>query len=73
MAISGGFIEVQPDHTVILAQTAEFAEAIDVDRAQSAHQRAEERIRAHQVSLDENRAKAALARASNRLRIAARR
>ena len=69
MAISGGFIEVQPDHTVILAQTAEFADAIDVDRAQSARQRAEERLRAHQANLDEDRAKAALTRAVNRLRI----
>jgi F-type H+-transporting ATPase subunit epsilon len=73
MAISGGFIEVQSDHTVILAQTAEFAEAIDVDRAQSARQRAEERLRAHQANLDESRAKAALARAANRLRIASHR
>jgi len=73
MAISGGFIEVQPDHTVILAQTAEFAEAIDVDRATSARQRAEERLRAHQANLDESRAKSALARAANRLRIAGKR
>jgi F-type H+-transporting ATPase subunit epsilon len=73
MAISGGFIEVQPDHTVILAQTAEFAEAIDVDRAKSAHQRAEERLRAHQANLDYSRARAALARAANRLRIAGKR
>jgi F-type H+-transporting ATPase subunit epsilon len=73
LAISGGFIEVLPDHTVILAQTAEFAEDIDVDRATSARQRAEERLSAHQANLDENRAKAALARAANRLRIASRR
>ena len=73
MAISGGFIEVQPDHTIILAQTAEFADAIDVDRAKSARQRAEDRLRAHQANLDEGRARAALARAANRLRIAGRR
>lgn len=73
MAISGGFIEVQPDHTVLLAQTAEFAENIDLDRAHSARQRAEERLRAHQANLDLDRARAALARAINRIRIAARR
>ena len=73
MAISGGFIEVQPDHTVILAQTAEFAESIDVERANAARQRAEERLRARKADLDEGRARAALARATNRIRIAGRR
>ncbi len=71
LAISGGFIEVQPDHTVILAQTAEFAEGIDVERARAAKQRAEERLRDKQAGLDEARARAALARATNRLHVAA--
>jgi F-type H+-transporting ATPase subunit epsilon len=70
LAISGGFIEVMPDHTAILAQTAEFAESIDVERAQDARRRAEERLKVHQADLDEARARSALERALNRLRIA---
>jgi F-type H+-transporting ATPase subunit epsilon len=73
MAISGGFIEVLPDHTVILAQTAEFADQIDVARAQAARQRAEERLRARAADLDETRCRAALARAMNRLNVAGKR
>jgi F-type H+-transporting ATPase subunit epsilon len=73
MAISGGFIEVLPDHTVILVQSAEFAETIDLARAQAAKARAEERLRAHQADLDESRAKAALVRALNRIHVAERR
>jgi F-type H+-transporting ATPase subunit epsilon len=70
LAVSGGFIEVMPDHTAILAQTAEFAENIDVERAIAARHRAEERLKAHQETLDETRARAALERALNRIRIA---
>jgi len=72
LATSGGFVEVTPEKTVILAQTAEFAEDIDLERARSAQQRAEERLRAKQADLDENRARAALMRAANRIRIASR-
>ncbi|MFH1861415.1 MAG: ATP synthase delta/epsilon chain alpha-helix domain-containing protein, partial [bacterium] len=68
-----GFIEVTPDKTIILAQTAEFAEDIDVDRAKSAKERAEARLKAKQTELDVERAQAALLRAGNRLRIAMRR
>lgn len=41
LAVSGGFVEVRPDNSVIvLADTAERAEEIDVTRAEEAHQRA---------------------------------
>ena len=42
MAISGGFIEVQKDKVVILADTAERGQEIDLARAEEARQRAEE-------------------------------
>ena len=42
MAVSGGFIEVLRDKVVILADTAERAEEIDIDRAEAARKRAEE-------------------------------
>jgi F-type H+-transporting ATPase subunit epsilon len=40
-AIGGGFVEVQPDHVTILADSAEHAEEIDQDRAARARERAE--------------------------------
>ena len=45
LAISGGFMEVRPERTVILAETAERAEEIDRERAERALRRAEERLR----------------------------
>jgi F-type H+-transporting ATPase subunit epsilon len=40
-AIGGGFAEVQPDRVIILADSAEQAEEIDVERALEARERAE--------------------------------
>ena len=40
-AIGGGFAEVQPEKIVVLADSAEQADEIDIDRAQKARQRAE--------------------------------
>lgn len=42
MSTSGGFIEVLKDKIVVLADTAERAEEIDLARAEEAHKRAEE-------------------------------
>jgi F-type H+-transporting ATPase subunit epsilon len=39
-AIGGGFAEVQPDRVIILADSAEQAEEIDLERAEEARQRA---------------------------------
>jgi len=70
LATSGGYVEVNPNQTVILAQTAEFAENIDVDRAKSAVDRAKERLAAKPTDLDHERAEAALIRALNRIKVA---
>jgi F-type H+-transporting ATPase subunit epsilon len=40
-AIGGGFAEVQPEKIVVLADSAEQADEIDIDRAEQARQRAE--------------------------------
>lgn len=69
-AVSGGFVQVMPDRVIILAQTAERAEEIDIPRAQAAMERAQERLKSRSPDLDVPRARAALARALNRLRIA---
>lgn len=72
MALSGGFVEVGREQVAVLAETAERIEEIDVERAESSRQRAEERLaqaRAGQEEIDVARAQAALARAINRIRI----
>ncbi len=46
MAISRGFAEISPTKATILADTAESAEEIDLERARKAFSRAEERLKA---------------------------
>ena len=69
MATSGGFLEVKANHVTIMAETAEWAEDILIDRAQEAEKRARERL-AHDEGIDAARAQLALARALNRIRVA---
>ncbi len=71
-ATSGGFVEVKDNHVVMLAETAERADEIDVERAKAAQGRAQKRLKEKQPDLDIERATAALAKAMNRLRIAQR-
>ena len=73
MALTGGFLEIRPDKVVILADTCERAEEIDVSRAEEAKSRAEERLQGHPPKLDDARAEAALRRSLIRLRVAERR
>jgi F-type H+-transporting ATPase subunit epsilon len=71
MAISGGFLEVRPDRVIVLADAAERAEEIDLARAATAKQRAEERLRDRKaIGLDQAAAEAALKRAMARLSVA---
>lgn len=53
MAVSGGFIEFDKNNLVVLADTAEHAEEIDLSRAEEAKVRAEE-IKKEKVILDES-------------------
>lgn len=69
-AIGGGFMEVQPDRVIVLADTAERAEEIDLERAEAARRRAEERLRAHAENrIDFVRAEAALRRSLIRIKV----
>lgn len=68
---AGGFMEVTPEKAVLLTESAEEASTIDVKRAEEAKKRAEERlVPTAPKEIDKPRAKAALERAMNRLRIA---
>ena len=70
MAVSGGFVEVGRTQVAVLAEAAERLEEIDVERAEAARRRAEERLaRVQEEQVDVARAQAALARAVNRIRI----
>jgi len=70
MAISGGFMEVIDNHVVILADTAEMGEQIDLQRATEARERAEKRLREKTPDLDVARAEMALHRAMSRIKAA---
>jgi F-type H+-transporting ATPase subunit epsilon len=71
-ATSGGFVEVRENHVVTIAETAERADEIDVDRAKTALGRATLRLEGKKSDIDLVRARAAMARAANRLKIAGR-
>jgi len=69
--IAGGFVEVLPNRVSILAQVAERAEDIDVQRAEASKRRAEEKLAKASVvtDFDAERARIALLRAITRLEI----
>ena len=73
LAISGGFLEVRPDRIIILADTAERDDEIDLSRAEEARRRAQE-ILSHPASdIDVARVEAALRRSFARLNVAEKR
>ena len=77
LAVSGGFAEVTGERVIILAETAELPEEIDVARAQRAKERAELRLSGKSPhgtpeEIDYTRAMAALTRAVARLMTAGR-
>jgi F-type H+-transporting ATPase subunit epsilon len=70
-ATGGGTIEVNNNKILLLADSIELVKDIDVDRALSSKERAEERLarRNTDKDIDVQRAEAALARALNRLKL----
>ncbi|MFE8698073.1 F0F1 ATP synthase subunit epsilon [Cytobacillus sp. FJAT-53684] len=70
VAVSGGLLEVRPDQVTILAQSAEQADEIDVERAIRARERAEQRLQEQKrENVDFKRAELALQRAVNRITV----
>ena len=70
--VDGGFLEVRADKVTVLADAAERGAEIDLERAETARQRAEERLRG-EATVDKARAEAALGRSLMRLKVARRR
>lgn len=69
-ACGGGFISVEEGEVRLVATTFEYADEIDVERAESAKKRAEERLAQAQEERDIALAKAKLSRALNRIDVA---
>jgi len=70
LSVCWGFAEVLPDKVTILAEAAERPHEIDVERAQKAKDRAEQRLKSNDVEVDYTRAEDALQRAETRLNVA---
>ena len=72
-AVHAGFAEILGDKITLLAELAEWPDEIDVDRAEAAKGRAEERLAAHTEEIDVKRAEFALRKALIRIDIAGKR
>jgi F-type H+-transporting ATPase subunit epsilon len=73
-AIAGGFLQVRPDKVVVMAETADMASEINLERAQEARREAEKALESgFQEGADLAAARAALQQALLRIRVAERR
>ena len=72
-SIGGGFMEVQPDRVIVLADVAERAEEIDLARAEEARRRAEEMLKDRPADVNIETALSALRRAQIRVAVAQKR
>jgi F-type H+-transporting ATPase subunit epsilon len=68
--VGGGFLEVLPDRVTVLADVAEHADEISVERAEEARRRAQERLAGTLTAAEETEFQNALAMAEARLRLA---
>ena len=66
-ATNGGFADIQKESVLLLVETAEKISDIDKDRAESARQRAQERLQ--NKEMDRARTQTAIAKAENRLKV----
>jgi F-type H+-transporting ATPase subunit epsilon len=73
-AIAGGFVQVRPDKVVVMAETADMASEIDLEKAQEARREAERALESgYSEGADLSAARAALQQALLRIRLAERR
>lgn len=69
-ALSGGFIKVSGEDVIVVTNAIEWADEIDVARAERSKQNAEERMKRHESQKEFDRAEKKLKRALNRLLVA---
>ena len=68
--VGGGFLEVLPDRVTVLADVAEHADEISIEKAEEARRRAQERLAGTLTTAEETEFQNALAMAEARLRLA---
>lgn len=68
-ALHAGFVEILPEKVTILAEIAEWPDEIDVNRAEEAKKRAEDRLNGSHSDIDEKRAEIALKKAIIRINL----
>lgn len=68
-ALHDGFIEILKDKVVVMAESCEWPEEIDINRANEAKIRAERRLKGADGEINESRAELALRRALTRLEL----
>ncbi len=73
LAIGGGFLQISNDNVMILADSAERSEEIDIARAEEARRRAADELAHPRPELDVAMAQAAMRRSNVRLRVASNR
>lgn len=69
-AVSGGFVDVSKEQTVVLARTCEWADEIDVKRAEQAAERARAALQQKESARAHDLAQVRLKKAVNRIRVA---
>ena len=69
-AVLGGFAEILKERITVLAEDAHWPEEIDVERAEAAKKRAQDRLQRKEADVDVARAEAALKRAIARINAA---
>jgi F-type H+-transporting ATPase subunit epsilon len=69
LAVSGGFAEVLPDRVIVMAETVERPDEIDISRAKAAKDRAEKSLLGKD-QVDVEQMMAAIMRATSRIQVA---
>ena len=69
-ALHDGFVEIFQDHMTILAESCEWPEEIDLQRAEEARQRAEKRLSGGEANINIARAELALRKSLIRIQLA---
>jgi F-type H+-transporting ATPase subunit epsilon len=71
MAIAGGYLQINEDHLILLTETAEYANEVDVERANASKERAEKALQTEESgSATFQRKLRSLKRAETRLAVA---